>query len=249
MPKDDIYLSVIVPAYNEEERIEKTIRRIHEFLSGKPFTHEILVAVDGATDGTADRVRRRTAEVPHLKLLERKENHGKGAAVASGMLAAQGKIRLFTDADNSTDISHFEKMRPYFDAGYEVVISSRNPWDAAGAGQAVSQAWHKRLMGMAGNLFIQMVAVRGIWDTQNGFKAFRDFAAEAIFSQQRITGWGFDIEVLTLARALRYRIAIIPTHWINDEMSHVRLVNYFQVLWQTIQVRWNLIRGKYTVSA
>lgn len=245
MPKEDIYLSVIVPTYNEEERIEKTLRRLHEYLSQKPFTYEILVTLDGGTDGTADIVKRLEGEIPKLQLLHRKENKGKGYAVAGGMLAAKGKIRLFTDADNSTDIEYFEQMRPLFDRGYDVVISSRHPWDAPGAAQRVSQPFYKRILGMAGNLFIQIVAVRGIWDTQNGFKAFRDHAAEKIFSQIHIYRWGFDIEVLALAKALRYKLGIIGIQWIDDQRSHVKLSSYFQVLWETVKVRWYFIRGKY----
>lgn len=245
MSKEDVYLSVVVPAYNEERRIEKTLRRIAEYLAQKPFTHEIVVVIDGATDGTADVVRRLEKDIPHMRFIDRKVNRGKGASVIEGMLASAGKIRLFTDADNSTDIAYFEHMRPLFDKGYEVVISSRNAWDAAGASQEISQVWYKRLMGIAGNIFIQLVAVRGIWDTQNGFKAFRDFAVEAIFPQLRIQGWGFDIEILALARGLKYRIGIIPVHWKNDTMSHVRLLSYIEVLWQTVLVRWNVIRGRY----
>lgn len=217
-----------------------------EYLSSTPsFTYEILVVVDGATDNTADVVKKLEPQIPGLRLISRKENRGKGYAVAGGMLEAKGKIRLFTDADNSTDISNFEKMRPFFDRGYDVVISSRHPWDAEGASQSVSQPFYKRAMGMAGNLFIQIVAVRGIWDTQNGFKAFRDHAAEKIFSQIRIYRWGFDIEVLALAKALRYKLGIIPIQWIDDQRSHVKLSSYFQVLWETVKIRWYLMRGKY----
>ncbi|MBI1956920.1 MAG: hypothetical protein HYS44_00465, partial [Candidatus Niyogibacteria bacterium] len=170
-----------------------------------------------------------------------------GDAVKTGMLRAKGEIRLFTDADNSTDIAHFDKMHPLFDTGYDVVIGSRHPWDAVGATQAVSQPWYKRVMGMAGNLFIQLVAVWGIWDTQCGFKAFRDTAAEKIFSRQRIPGWGFDIEALALARKFDYRIGIIPVHWVNDPESHVRLSGYFQVLWETANVRLNLWLRRYGI--
>ena len=244
-PTESVYLSVIVPAYNEEERIETTLRRISEYCSSQPFTYEILVTIDGAKDRTPQIVEELKSSIPHLELVYEKRNFGKGYAVAKGMLAAKGEIRLFTDADNSTDISHFDKMKPKFDKGSQVVISSRHPWDAKGASQAVSQPLYKRAMGMAGNLFIQIVAVPGIWDTQNGFKAFRDEAAKKIFSQITIYRWGFDIEVLALARLFRYKIGIIPVHWIDDARSHVKLSAYLQVLWETVKVRWNLIRGIY----
>lgn len=244
---NDIYLSVIIPAYNEENRIGKTLDVLREYLSKQPYSYEILVVADGPTDKTVEVVREKIKTIPSLTLIDRKKNMGKGYTVKEGMLKANGRIRLFTDADNSTDISHFEKMRPLFDKGAEVVIGSRHPRDAKGARQAVPQPWYKRAMGMAGNLFIQLVAVRGIWDTQCGFKAFRSFAAERIFSQTRINRWAFDIEALALAKALNYKIEIVPVYWINDPHSHVKFYSYFKTLWETVKVRWNLIRKKYNL--
>ncbi|MGH7810271.1 MAG: hypothetical protein ACREP5_08350, partial [Candidatus Binatia bacterium] len=168
--------------------------------------------------------------------------------VKEGMLEASGEIRLFTDADNSTDIAHFDRMKPLFDQGYDVVIASRNELDVSGAEQAVSQVWYKRAVGRLGNRIVQLVAVPGIWDTQCGFKAFRADAAERIFSQTTIERWGFDIEVLALARALQYKIGMIPAHWINDDRSHVRPTDYLAVLADTFTVRWNLIAGKYDLE-
>jgi dolichyl-phosphate beta-glucosyltransferase len=115
-------------------------------------------------------------------------------------------LRLFCDADNSTDIAHFDKMIPLFKEGYDIVIASRHSKDAAGAQQAVPQARYKRIIGQFGNIIIRSVAVRGIWDTQCGFKAFRAEVAERIFSQTTIDGWAFDIEILALARAANYKM-------------------------------------------
>jgi glycosyltransferase involved in cell wall biosynthesis len=184
-------------------------------------------------------------EIDHLKVIERSINRGKGYTVKEGMRAARGQIRLFCDADNSTDIAHFDKMKPYFDEGFDVVIASRNAKDAPQAEQAVPQAAYKRFIGQLGNRIVQKVAVPGIWDTQCGFKAFRAHAAERIFSQVTIERWGFDIEVLALARALNYKIGIVPAHWINDERSHVRLSDYLRVLTDTFTVRRNFLAGKY----
>lgn len=243
--QQDIYLSVIIPAYNEEKRIPSTLDAIFLYLERQAYRWEILVVSGGSTDNTVKVTAIKQKEVPNLKIIELKENLGKGYVVKRGMLAAQGRIRLFTDADNATDISHFEKMRPLFDKGYEVVICSRDSKDALGARQRVSQPFHKRLLGKMGNIFIQIVAVRGIWDTQCGFKAFRNFAAEAIFSQSRINGFGFDIEVLALARLLGYRVGIVPADWINDPNTKVRLSSYIKVLIETMLVRFNLWRGLY----
>src|SRR3989344_7654898 len=114
MPQPDVYLSVVVPAYNEADRIEKTLRRFNEYLSVQPYNYEIVVVSDGSRDATANVVARLVAEIKNLRFIDRKENKGKGYTVREGMLATRGKIRLFADADNATDISHFERMRSFF---------------------------------------------------------------------------------------------------------------------------------------
>jgi hypothetical protein len=181
----------------------------------------------------------------HLRILDRAVNRGKGFTVKEGMLAARGQLRLFCDADNSTDIAHFDRMKRLFDQGCDLVIASRSPKDAPGAEQAVPQASYKRSIGKLGNLLVQRVAVPGIWDTQCGFKAFRAEAAVRIFSQSVIEEWGFDIEVLALARRLNYNMGISPAHWVNDARSHVRNTDYLRVLRDTFKVRANLLTGKY----
>lgn len=245
MKPADIDLSVVIPAYNEAARLPKTLRRMQEYFSVEPFSYEIIVALDGPTDDTREALKAMATEIKNLKILDRQVNRGKGYTVREGMLKASGRIRLFSDADNSTDISHFDSIKPLFDKGYDLVICSRDQRDAPGARQAVPQPWHKRLMGNTGNLFVQLVAVRGIWDTQCGFKAFRDSVAEKIFSAAVVDGWGFDIEILALARALKYKMGIIPAHWINDPRSHVKSWGYLQVLWETVRIRLNLSGGKY----
>lgn len=245
MARENLYLSIIVPAFNEAERLPKTLRRLHEYLSGQSYTYEILVVLDGPTDGTRDATKRLMDEIPHLRVSGRSVNRGKGYTVREGMLKASGGIRLFTDADNSTDITHFERMRPLFDQGYDLVIASRNPKDIAGAQQAVSQAGYKRLCGKIGNLIVQSLTVRGVWDTQCGFKAFRAKVAEEIFSRATIDGWGFDIEILALARALGHKVGIIPAYWINDERSHFRPWDYVRVFGEIFKIRANFLTRKY----
>jgi dolichyl-phosphate beta-glucosyltransferase len=245
--RQDPYLSVIVPAYNEAERLPKTLRRVQEYLTPHSFTYEILVVLDGPSDTTREIVRETCEKIRNLKTVDRTVNRGKGYTVREGMLNASGRIRLFTDADNSTDIAHFEKMKPLFDAGCDVVIASRNSMDVREAQQSVPQAWYKRAMGHLGNVIVQLLAVRGIWDTQCGFKAFRAEAAQRIFSQATIEGWGFDIEILALARGLKYKIGIIPAHWVNDDRSHFRWADYFRVVGDIVKVRKNFLVGKYNL--
>ncbi len=243
-----MYLSVVVPAFNEAERLPSTLRRIQEYCSKKTHTYEVIVVLDGPKDPTAEVTRGLSSEIEHLKIIDRSVNRGKGFTVREGMLAARGQIRLFADADNSTDIAHFDLMMPLFDQGCDVVIASRNVADAPGAAQVVSQAWYKRAIGQLGNRIVQIAAVPGIWDTQCGFKAFRGEAAERIFSQTTIERWGFDIEVLALAQRLNYKIGVVPAHWFNDDRSHVRLSDYIHVLGDTFTVWRNLLTGKYQLQ-
>jgi len=244
MQRPDV--SVIIPAYNEQDRLGRTLKRVHEHLSKQDYTWEVLVVLDGPTDRTPAVAKSfEDSFSGKLKVTGYKKNKGKGAAVRQGMLEAHGKIRVFSDSDNSTDIHYLEEMRAKFEEGFDIVISSRDKKDAKGAGQDVKQPWVKRQMGNMGNIFIQIVAVWGIWDTQNGFKGFTAEAADDIFSRMRVNGFGFDIEALAIARHLNYKIGVIPIIWKNDPKSHVRLSSYLHVLLETVQVRLNLMTGKY----
>lgn len=236
-------LSVIIPAYNEAGSIAATLLDIDHYLSRQGYPYEILVVNDGSKDNTAGLVRRFEGTIANLRLIDNADNHGKGYVVRCGMLAARGAVRLFTDADNSTSIDHLEKFWPYFDEGYEVVIGSRA---VRGATIAVHQPWIKELLGRLGNKYIQLVAVWGIRDTQAGFKAFTAEAAEDVFSRLTIDRWGFDVEVLAVARFLGYRTKELPIRWVNNPHSHVRASAYLEVLWETTKIRLNLWRGVYT---
>jgi dolichyl-phosphate beta-glucosyltransferase len=244
------YLSVIIPAYNEESRLGQTLSAIYAYLCAQDFTWEVIVVLDGSQDNTLAVLHAFVAGEgrPHegqFRWIPREENRGKGFTVREGMLAAHGDIRLFTDADNSTDINHFDKMRPLFAAGADIVICSRDRKDADDAQQAVPQNPVKRFLGNTANLLIQVVAVPGIWDTQCGFKAFTAPAAAHIFSLAQIDRWGFDIEALALGRRFGYEIGVVGAYWVNREGTHVRPVDYFKTLGDTFRTRWNLMTGVY----
>ncbi len=245
MNQTNPYLSVIIPAYNEQGRIMTTLEAVYAYLQKRRFSWEMLIVNDGSTDNTMQVVADFAQDKTGIRWLDRAENQGKGYTVREGMLAARGQIRLFTDADNSTDMSHFDKMRPLFDEGYGVVICSRDPKDANGASQAVPQPFLKRVLGNSGNLFIQLMAVPGIWDTQCGFKAFSAVAARDVFSVAKSDGWAFDIESLALARRFGHKVAVIPAHWIDNADTHVTLGTYLEVLLDTIRIRLRLWSGVY----
>ena len=236
------YLSIIVPAYNEAERIPKTLVAMDKALESAEYSYEILVVNDGSKDGTADAVRNMVPLIKNLKLIDAKVNLGKGGAVRQGMLLASGNVRLFTDADNSTSIDHFNAMMPLFKQGADVVIGSRA---IRGATLDPPEPLFRRIAGKGLNLAVQALLIPGIWDTQCGFKAFTAEAAENIFKYVTINGWGFDVEVLSLARKMGYSIKEIPVHWVNDARSHVHMSAGLQFLRDIVKIRIRLWRGSY----
>ena len=236
------FLSIIIPAYNEAKRLPLTLIDIDKHLSKQGMSYEILVVNDGSKDNTAEIVNRFMPMINELKLLDNPDNRGKGAVVRQGMLSAKGNWRLFMDADNSTAITEFLNMMPYFKEGYEVVIGSRA---VKGAKLQPPQPIYRQIPGKLGNLFIQMLVLKGIWDSQCGFKCFSELAAERVFSIAKIDRWGFDVEALALARKLGYQIKEMPVTWVNDPRSHVTALSYLQVLWETIKIYWWLKKGKY----
>lgn len=236
------YLSVIIPAYNEAERLPLTLIDVDKHLSRAEYSSEILVVNDGSSDKTAEVVRKMSGAIKNLKLIDNEENRGKGAVVRQGVRLAKGKIRLFADADNSTSVDQFEKMIPYFREGYDVVIGSRAMRDSQ---LLPPQPFYRQILGKMGNIFIQVLLLPGIKDTQCGFKAFSDEAAEKVFALARIDGWGFDVEALSLAKNLGYRIKEVPVVWVNDVRSKIRASSYLKVLIETIKIRLWLWTGKY----
>jgi dolichyl-phosphate beta-glucosyltransferase len=239
------YLSIIIPAYNEEKRIESTLDATHRYLTAQSFTWEMLIVLDGPQDDTLGVLKAFTQDKENIRWIDRRQNRGKGYSVREGMLAARGQIRLFMDADNSTDITHFNQMKPLFEQGSDVVIASRDHKDVPGARQAVPQPALKRLLGNLGNLIIQLLVVPGIWDTRCGFKAFTAPAAEQVFAAARIDGWSMDDEALALARRFNCRIGIVPADWIDAAGTHVTRLDYVRSIWEAIKIRWNLLAGVY----
>ncbi len=239
----NVHLSVIIPAYNEEERLPSTLRHVSAYLGSQPYESEVIVVDDGSGDGTAAVVRSFTA-IGSLRLAQHADgfNHGKGAAVRLGMMEARGAFRLFMDADNSTTLDQIVGLWPWFDEGYDIAIGSRR---APGARVEIHQAWYKELAGRFGNCVIRTLAVPGIADTQAGFKMFTSRAAEAVFRRQSVDRWGYDIEVLAIARLLGFRIREVPIVWINAPGSKVRLGSYLEVLSEVWRIRNNVKSGVY----
>jgi dolichyl-phosphate beta-glucosyltransferase len=235
-------LSIIIPCYNEERRIGTTLERMREYLSYQNYKWEIIVVDNGSSDGTRDVVRGFQDSMPNLRIVE--ENcYGKGWAVRQGMLAARGDYRLFTDADNSTDIAQVDDLLQEAYNGYDVVISSRR---AEGAVIIHPQPWYRRILGDLFVLLVRLIVPLGIKDTQNGFKLFSREAAEGIFPHQNIFYWAFDVEILALADRLGYTTKEVPIVWVNDERSSMSIKGMVRMLFEVLLVRAHLMTRSYT---
>jgi len=239
-----INLSVVIPAFNEEFRLPKTLRQSLEYLKAQPYRSEIIIVNDGSTDATERVVREASLGSVSLKLLSHPDraNHGKGASVRLGMIKACGEYRLFMDADNSTTLEQVERFWPWFENGYHMVIGSRALRDSV---IGTHQSRLKEIAGRAGNWIIRALAAPGVADTQAGFKMVTAEKAAIIFPRLTIDRWGYDIEMLVIARNHGCRIAEVPITWVNAEGSKVNLGSYFQVLGEVWTIRKNLKAGLY----
>lgn len=236
-------LSVIIPAHNEAKRIGPTLEAVGTWLAAQPYDSEIIVVDSWSSDTTADVVRGFMSRFRSIRLID-DQRHGKGYAVTTGMLFATGQVRLFMDADNSTTIEEFEKMEPYLNQGYDVVIASIAAKGARIVAGGEEPVW-RVVMGKLANIWIQFWAVPGIWDTQRGFKVFTAKAANDIFRRMTTFGWLFDVEVLAIARAHHYRIREVPITWNNDPNSTVKPSAYLTSLLECTKIAWNRFRGVY----
>lgn len=238
----EIYLSVIIPAHNEEKRLPKTLDDIGAYLNKQNYPSEIIVVDADSKDKTQEIIKEKMKQIKNLKLLEVKNCQGKGQAIKEGMAVAGGKYRLFTDADNSTTIDQVEKMWP--GQGYDVVIGSR---DIKGAVLNPPQPFFRRfIMGKSFRLLRKFIV--GLWDiqdTQCGFKCFSKKSALDIFPKITIMGFSFDAEVLVLAKKFGYKIKEVPITWINDLESKVRPGHMVKMLFELVKIKLNLVKNIY----
>lgn len=238
------YLSVIIPAYNEENRIKGTLEAVYNYLLRQDYSWEVIVVSDGSRDRTVEVVSEFISNKLEINLIANTQNHGKGYVVRQGMLEAQGDFRLFTDADNSTSIEQIEKILPYLtEKEYDVIIGSI---EVLGAQINEQAQWYRRALGKYSKYIIRIVA--GLWDirdTQRGFKCFTAKAANDIFSRTKIDRFGFDIEVLALAKRMSYKIKEVPVIWNNPGDSRVSLKSYFEVLRDLFKIRLYLWTNNY----
>lgn len=240
---EPVTLSIVLPAYNEAARIGASLDRITDYAQRHPWTVEVVVVNDGSTDNTADIVRQYGERYPWLRLIENPGNRGKGFSVRNGMLHARGDILLFSDADLSSPIEEADKLIAAIQGGADVAIGSR--WVRKEL-QVVPQPLRRQVLGRLFNLALRLVLGLNFKDTQCGFKAFRRSAAELVFTQQQIETWGFDPELLYLARKANLRIVEVAVYWAHAEGTRLHpLRDGIRMFAQLFQIRWNAITGKY----
>jgi dolichyl-phosphate beta-glucosyltransferase len=239
--------SFILPAYNESERLTSSLPKVLEYLSQRRFNAEIIVVNDGSKDDTAEIVRSFAADHPIVRLLENPGNRGKGYSVRNGMLHARGDVLLFTDTDLSSPIYEADKLFAAIGKGADIAIGSR--WLQREL-QTERQPLLRQLYGRLFNLGLQVVLGLDYRDTQCGFKAFTRQAAHIIFPRQQIERWGFDPEILFLAKKFKLKVAEVPVEWAHDHRSKISpLRDGLRMGREVLQVRWNEARDRYEQPA
>jgi glycosyltransferase involved in cell wall biosynthesis len=235
------YLSIVIPAHNEEFRLPPSLEKIHAFLQSQPYPAEVVVVENGSRDRTLEITREYARKMPTLRVIS-ETKRGKGLAVRRGMLEAQGEYRFICDADLSMPIDQVNRFLPPSIPHPDVVIGSR---EVAGAVRYHEPAY-RHLIGRGFNTIVRWVALPGLQDTQCGFKCFRARAAEEVFSRQTLTGMSFDVEVLFVARRLGYKIEEVPIDWYFDPDSRVRLIeDSLRMFLDLLTIRRNARRGVY----
>ena len=229
-------ISIIIPVYNEAQRIPKNLKKIFRYFQNDDY--EVIVVDDGSTDHTAEVVRSLAND--KTRILRNQVNMGKGFSVKKGVLAASKKLILFSDADLSTPISELKKLLPFVKT-HDVIIGSRALSDSQ---VRVRQSFYKVLLGRIGNLLIRLLAVKGIRDTQCGFKLFHK-KTKYLFEKLTICRWGFDFELLYLVQKTGLSIKEVPVIWINDTRSKVKKIDYLITLLDLIKIRINNLFGRY----
>ena len=235
--------SIIIPAYNEAARLGPTLQRVLQCIRAQRWNAEVIVVNDGSRDNTADLVRQYASANPVLRLLENPGNRGKGYSVRNGMLHANGEILLFSDADLASPIEEAPKLFEAIESGADVAIGSR--WLRPEL-QKQRQSLLRQLYGRIFNIALRLLLGLKFKDTQCGFKVFTRSSARAIFPLQQIERWGFDPELLYLARRKKLRVTEVPVEWSHQEGTRISpLRDGLRMFSEVLRIRWNALTGKY----
>jgi len=235
--------SIVIPAYNEEIRIEATLDRVLAYVYAQKWNAEILVVNDGSKDATREIVLRYAAAHPILQLVDNPGNRGKGFSVRNGVLHSKGELIVFTDADLASPIEESEKLLAALNAGADVAIGSR--WLDSSL-QTRKQPFYRRVLGRIFNLALRVILGMNFRDTQCGFKAFKRTAAQAVFPLQIIERWGFDPEIVFLAQRLGFRVEEVAVKWAHQENTKISPIkDGLRMFTELLTIRWYALTGRY----
>ena len=235
------FISIIIPAYNEAERLPASLQAIDAFLHTQPYSAEVLVVENGSNDDTFALAQKMQKQMPALRAMH-VEERGKGLAVKTGMLAARGVYRFICDADLSMPIAEVVRFIPPALEDVDIAIASR---EAPGAVR-YNEPHYRHMIGRAFNWMVRLLALPGLQDTQCGFKCLRAEVAERVFALQTIDGWTFDVEILFIARRLGYRIQEVAIPWYFNPHSKVKFLrDSLHMGLDLLRIRWNALRGRY----
>jgi dolichyl-phosphate beta-glucosyltransferase len=239
--------TIVIPAYNESARLGATLEKVLAYVHARQWDVEIIVVNDGSRDNSAEIARAFAARDPALRLVENPGNRGKGYSVRNGMLQARGRVVLFSDADLSAPIEEAPKLLQALDCGADIAIGSR--WLRAET-QTERQPFYRQLFGRIFNLLLRLTLGLQFKDTQCGFKAFKQPAAQAIFPRQKIERWGFDPEILFLAKKFGFKVHEIPVVWGHSGGTRINpWIDGSRMFLEMLRIRWNDLTGKYDGSA
>jgi dolichyl-phosphate beta-glucosyltransferase len=236
-----LYLSIVIPAFNEEQRLPESLRKVAAYVASKDFAVEVIAIDNNSTDRTGAIIEEYVAEFPFIRGLF-EGTQGKGAAVRAGMLAATGQYRFICDADLSMPIDELDKFLPPQIDHFDIAIASR---EAPGA-KRYNEPWYRHLMGRVFNTIVRLFAIPGLQDTQCGFKMFRGDVAENIFPLQTMNGWSFDVEILYAARLWGYQIVEVPINWYYGENTRIHPIqDSIDMFIEVFKIRRNGKKGMY----
>jgi glycosyltransferase involved in cell wall biosynthesis len=239
--------SIVIPAYNESRRIARTLEKLLAYVTQHAWDAEIIIVNDGSRDNTVDIIHRYAGKSPALKLIENPGNRGKGYSVRNGMLHAKGDVMLFSDADLSAPIEESTKLFEQIHSGADVAIGSR--WLRPEL-QTQKQSLHRQIFGRVFNFALRVVLGLRFKDTQCGFKAFSRRAVDTIFPLQKIERWGFDPEVIFLAKKNGLKVVEVPVQWAHEPGGSIHPVrDGLRMLLEMLKVRWYWTTGKYATAA
>jgi dolichyl-phosphate beta-glucosyltransferase len=237
------HLSVIIPAFNEEKRLPRTLQSVHEYLQTKADTFEIIIVDDGSTDGTVDVVQDFGRHNDGVRLLSYAPNQGKGYAIRTGILAANGDLLLIDDADGSSPIEELKRLEAAIISGADLAIGSRNMPDDE---TRIKARFHRKHLGNTFNFIVQSLLLPGIQDTQCGFKLFKHEVGQDLFSVSTKNGFAFDVEVLYIAKLRGYKLKEISINWTTVTGSKVNvIVDSIKMLFDVLSIKFGAMTGRY----